>query len=316
MEINSVNYNECLWSYYILEMKRFTNCCIDKSFTESFVMIVFYIGITSASWMKVTILRPTTLKLIHFHNEPLWPKKLKEVIRQCCKVFPSFINEQEEASLLNEINPHMRRMRYEKSHWDDVMRHFHFVTKWPFLIMLMSTHYAFPIYKDIQAIHLYREREQLNWRQENEVILDRIRKQSFEKDAKHHSFVHILDLHEDGFIKPHIDSVRYCGDVITGVCLLSDAVMRLKHKNQTQELILDLFLQRRSLYRIGEISRYEFYHEILGKAESYFMGYPVPRSRRISIICRDLPRCVQKDQLQATEEKRQLLLQDECGNAS
>lgn len=44
---------------------------------------------------------------------------------------------------------------------------------------------------------------------------------------------------------------QYCGDVITGLSLLSDAVMRLRHKDQKDQLIVDLFLQRRCLYRIG-----------------------------------------------------------------
>uniref|UniRef100_A0A915Q883 Alpha-ketoglutarate-dependent dioxygenase AlkB-like domain-containing protein n=1 Tax=Setaria digitata TaxID=48799 RepID=A0A915Q883_9BILA len=140
--------------------------------------------------------------------------------------------------------------------------------------------------------------------------LDRIRKHSFKKDDKQLSFVHILDLHEDGVIKPHIDSVRYCGDVITGLSLLSDAVMRLRHKDKKDELIVDLFLQRRCLYRMGEFSRYEFYHEVLGKSQSYFMGKLIPRSRRISVICRDLPPNVQKNESLATSSvtgKREVL---------
>ncbi|VDK30635.1 unnamed protein product [Gongylonema pulchrum] len=148
---------------------------------------------------------------------------------------------------------------------------------------------------NFQAIHLYREREQLQWRKENEAILDRVRKHSFGPDDEQLSFVHVLDLHEDGFIKPHIDSVRYCGNVITGLSLLSDAVMRLRHKSQKDKLILDLFVQRRSLYKMCGFSRYEFYHEVLGKTESSFAGTLVPRTRRISVICRDLPRKLQED---------------------
>lgn len=63
-----------------------------------------------------------------------------------------------------------------------------------------------------------------------------------------------------------------------------------------------------------EFSRYEFYHEVLGKAESYFMGMPVLRSRRISIVCRDLPRNVQQNELHPTNnitEKRELLQQSD-----
>lgn len=57
---------------------------------------------------------------IHFHNGAVWPGEMKKVLKECCTVIPNFISEEEEASLLNEINPHMKRMRYEKSHWDDV----------------------------------------------------------------------------------------------------------------------------------------------------------------------------------------------------
>lgn len=43
------------------------------------------------------------------------------------------------------------------------------------------------------------------------------------------------------------------------------------------------------------------------------MGTPVPRSRRISIVFRDLPRNIQQNELQATidiTEKRQILQSD------
>ncbi|KAJ1368897.1 hypothetical protein KIN20_030251 [Parelaphostrongylus tenuis] len=38
-----------------------------------------------------------------------------------CRVVPSFITEAEELELLKEVEPHMKRLRYEKAHWDDVM---------------------------------------------------------------------------------------------------------------------------------------------------------------------------------------------------
>ncbi|KAH7727277.1 Protein Y46G5A.35 [Aphelenchoides avenae] len=125
----------------------------------------------------------------------------------------------EEQQLLQEVEPHMKRLRYEKSHWDD-------------------------------AIHLYREREQTKWKDENIAVIGRIRKESFPADAKQLSQVHILDLHQEGVIKPHIDSDRYCGEVITGVSLLSDCIMRLRHKDNKDELVVDLLLLRRSLYKL------------------------------------------------------------------
>lgn len=38
-------------------------------------------------------------------------------------VYNDFITEDEERSLMNELNPYMRRLRYERDHWDDVSAH-------------------------------------------------------------------------------------------------------------------------------------------------------------------------------------------------
>ncbi|CAI2346909.1 unnamed protein product [Caenorhabditis sp. 36 PRJEB53466] len=145
-----------------------------------------------------------------------------------------------------------------------------------------------------EAIHLYREREQRKWRDENLAVIARIRSESFGPNAEHLTYVHILDLHKEGVIKPHIDSIRYCGDVITGVSLLSDAIMRLRHKDRKEELVVDLLMPRRSLYRLGGPGRYDFTHEVLGDAESVWEGEKVPRNRRLSIICRDIPKAANR----------------------
>ena len=59
--------------------------------------------------------------------------------------------------------------------------------------------------------------------------------------------VHILDLHEDGYIKPHVDAVRYCGNIIAGISLLSDCVMKFVNEKDKAKSGLAL-LKRRSLY--------------------------------------------------------------------
>ncbi|OTF69566.1 DUF3762 domain containing protein, partial [Euroglyphus maynei] len=94
-------------------------------------------------------------------------------------IVPDFIDINEEQSLLDEVE-HVfktRRIRYEQTHWDD-------------------------------AIKNYRETEHLRWRPENQTIIDRIRQLAFEHDDNHIKFVHILEIKADGFIKPHVDSVR------------------------------------------------------------------------------------------------------------
>jgi alkylated DNA repair protein alkB family protein 7 len=42
------------------------------------------------------------------------------VIKNDFLVVEDFISETEEASLLGEIEPYLKRLRYEKDHWDDV----------------------------------------------------------------------------------------------------------------------------------------------------------------------------------------------------
>lgn len=38
------------------------------------------------------------------------------------KVFPNFISEKEEDILVQEVDPYMKRLRYEYSHWDNVSK--------------------------------------------------------------------------------------------------------------------------------------------------------------------------------------------------
>lgn len=111
-----------------------------------------------------------------------------------------------------------------------------------------------------KAIHGYRETERLEWKPENRLILDRVRKIAFESfkdssspknldDENLLAHVHILDMHKDGYIKPHVDSIRFCGNKIAGLCLLSDSIMRFKNvKNPL--LYANVLLKRRSLYII------------------------------------------------------------------
>lgn len=131
-----------------------------------------------------------------------------------------FITEEEEKSLLTEVDSYMRKLRYEFDHWDDV-------------------------------IHGYRETERLNWTPPNQAILNRVKQFAFEKFKNTNTnllnHVHVLDLHENGYIKPHVDAVRFCGNTIAGICLLSDAVMRLIHEKDKSKTAT-LWLKRRSLY--------------------------------------------------------------------
>ncbi|NXV96779.1 ALKB7 dioxygenase, partial [Calonectris borealis] len=59
--------------------------------------------------------------------------------------------------------------------------------------------------------------------------------------------VHVLDLHPRGHVRPHVDSVKFCGCTIAGVSLLSPSVLRLVSCRAPGQW-LELLLEPGSLY--------------------------------------------------------------------
>uniref|UniRef100_A0AAX7U8J4 AlkB homolog 7 n=1 Tax=Astatotilapia calliptera TaxID=8154 RepID=A0AAX7U8J4_ASTCA len=142
--------------------------------------------------------------------------ELVQKLRSQVEVRTDFITEAEEAAFLRELDPGLKKKRYEFDHWDD-------------------------------AIHGYRETERLRWGAACEEILNRVRSTAFPECSQLLGPVHVIDLDNTGYIKPHIDSVKFCGSTIAGLSLLSDSIMRLV-KEDTPSEWLDLLLSRRSLY--------------------------------------------------------------------
>ncbi|XP_055604036.1 alpha-ketoglutarate-dependent dioxygenase alkB homolog 7, mitochondrial [Uranotaenia lowii] len=207
---------------------------------------------------------------ITFHGE--WPADDRLKFQTDMTVIPNFITEAEEKSLLEELEPYLKRMRYEFDHWDD-------------------------------AIHGYRETERKHWFPTNRVVFDRLKTTAFQGETLPH--VHVLDLAKEGVIKPHVDSVRYCGNIIAGISLLTDSVMRMVRTNDEKQTNAeyrqvfetnrddmywsDVLLTRRSLYIMRDSARYKYTHEILAGEDSLFKHKKVDKGRRISIICRNAP---------------------------
>lgn len=194
-------------------------------------------------------------EIIHKNEEN--SKEWRKELHATMKVFPNFISEDEENSILKEMEPYLKRLRYEFSHWDN-------------------------------AIHGYRETERSQWNEENLRIIDKIRNKAFPPGTPQLAYVHVLDLTAEGWIKPHVDSVRFCGDIIAGISLLSNCVMRLTSVD-SQDHKEDFLLPRRSLYIMSGVARNKYNHEVLKDADSFFEGEKVPRERRISVICRCEP---------------------------
>lgn len=193
-------------------------------------------------------------------DEPLIVASSPELVQRLgsqVEVRTGFITEEEEGAFMRELELGLKKKRYEYDHWDD-------------------------------AIHGYRETERVRWGAACEEVLNRVRSVAFPAGSPLLGPVHVLDLDKNGYIKPHIDSVKFCGSTIAGLSLLSDSIMRLVKEDATNEW-LDLLLPRLSLYILRDDARYNFTHEILKDEESVFNGQRVPRLRRISVICRNLP---------------------------
>lgn len=59
-----------------------------------------------------------------------------------------------------------------------------------------------------KAIHGYRETERKVWSEKNKKIIQRVRDAAFPPGTPQLSYVHVLDLKKEGFIKPHVDAVK------------------------------------------------------------------------------------------------------------
>jgi len=173
-------------------------------------------------------------------------------------IYNDFISKSEEEQFMSEVEPHLKRHIYEKDHWDD-------------------------------AIQGFRETERKHFNKANTEIVNRIKDTSFDKEGKDGfilPYTHILDLADFGFIKPHIDSPRFCGSTVAVLSLLSPCVARFR-LDKDRDQVVDAVIEQRSLYVMKGFSRYECTHEILKNEESYFDGGEIIKGRRVSVICRN-----------------------------
>ncbi|KAM6188700.1 alpha-ketoglutarate-dependent dioxygenase alkB homolog 7, mitochondrial [Sarcoramphus papa] len=177
-------------------------------------------------------------------------------LRGLALVRGGFLSPGEAAELLRELEPVLGRRPYQFDHWDG-------------------------------AICGYRETERGRWGGAGRAVLGRVAA-AFPPGRPPLPLVHVLDLHPRGHVRPHVDSVKFCGCTIAGLSLLSPSVMRLVSCRAPGQW-LELLLQPGSLYVLRGAARYDFTHEILRDEESFFGGRRVPRGRRLALICRNAP---------------------------
>ncbi|GMF63813.1 unnamed protein product [Phytophthora fragariaefolia] len=171
------------------------------------------------------------------------------------QVLLDVITEDEELVVADECTRILKRRRYEEGHWDNV-------------------------------IVKFKEMERSRWSAETQRVLDKVREASIlPKDLDYFPAVHVIELAEDGYIKPHVDSIKFSGRVVAGINLLSPSIMRFKEEHG--DSIIDAYLQRRSMYMMTGRVRYHYTHEILPGAQVFRGELPVNRTHRISIMLRD-----------------------------
>ncbi len=165
----------------------------------------------------------------------------------------------------------MYRRRYEKGHWDAVITN----------------------YKEIELASEYLSVESNN-------VIERVQLQlqnTYFANVQSPQWLpsHAIDLHKEGKLTAHVDSVKFSGHLVAGLSLLSPSIMRLKPAADTEianhdddhdseepnhpsidettrqndENFVDLFLPARSLYVLSGVSRYKYTHELLPSGHTF-----------------------------------------------
>ena len=213
-------------------------------------------------------------------------------------------------TLVQELEPVLQRRRYERNHWD-------------------------------QVIIGYKEVERPFWDDAtNQATIDSVRRHIEElvcsgetaarglpasSQAKSETIewlpTHVIDLAADGHITPHVDSIKFSGELVCGLSLLSPAIMTLTFdaeaaaadtpppgtvegvgaaeggEGNDEDAQVKLLLPPRSLYVLSGNARYHFAHSIEKSVEEddnsgvraarNVFGPSFQRERRISLIFRD-----------------------------
>jgi alkylated DNA repair protein alkB family protein 7 len=161
-------------------------------------------------------------------------------------VYSDFVTEDEEKAAVDELRPSLPR-RYEDGHWDGVISGYREAQR---ALTVLSP-----------ALR---------------AVAGRVHAAFPPSAGPPLPFLHVLDLKAEadgGRIDRHVDSVKFSGGVVAGVCLLSPAVMTLHHEASAATVTLSL--PRRCLYTLTGAARYEWGHSVRAPA------------RRISLMFRD-----------------------------
>jgi alkylated DNA repair protein alkB family protein 7 len=207
--------------------------------------------------------RPQLLRFSSSYVDGVVPRGYDNFEAFGIHVHPDFLSEDEEASLVRTAGDTLNRRGWEDGHWDGVIRGFREAQ--------VSVSRLAPISRA-------------------SVARAAARFPKGPRTGDPQSSVHFLELSAAGEILAHVDSVKFSGGVVAGLCLLSDAVMELvpdpEGGAKSLASTIRILLPRRALYTLSGAARYEWAHAIPAGAP-VFGGGAVTRGRRISVMLRD-----------------------------
>ena len=186
-------------------------------------------------------------------------------------IYPNFINDKEHDLLLHEADKYLSRKSFLKDHFDGVISG----------------------YREGLSIIEGNSKDLID-------VSQRIYKLFPKKSGPLLQSVHYIELSQDGAISKHVDSIKFSGGIVAGISLVSDCVMRLypvcdaidasinekTTNNDLLEGVIDVFIQKKSLYIMSGEARYHWAHSI-PNGELLFKNKCVSRKRRVSMIFRD-----------------------------
>jgi len=212
-------------------------------------------------------------------------------------VHAAFLGRAEHDALLAEASAALARRAFERGHWDGVIAHFR--------------EEALPLARASPALRAAALRAHALFPPLPPALQPQ--PQPRPKPRALLPQAHLLELEARGRISRHVDSVKFSGGVVAGLCLDSDAVLRLsvsdeaaaeasgeggkggagavlgagaEEKEEGEEGSIDVLLPRGCLYVLSGEARYLWAHAI-ADGSPRFRGEPVPRRRRVSIMLRD-----------------------------
>ena len=177
------------------------------------------------------------LHLIKAPTKQIASETLKHV-----RIIPNFINQEQQSLLLKEIDRKWQGLPYQFDHWDGAIKNF-------------------------------RERDLKEFRNpKNTEIINQIDREirDFLGETKNElqilDSLHILDLHETGCIEPHIDSIKFTGEALASLSLISESRLRLKEYQRKScgrnRYLVNIKLEPGTLYIMKGEMRYDWTHEI------------------------------------------------------